>query len=108
MIEKKEVLKKEAKKINFSALPVSYDLGKNDLKNKNYIPLDFRKELGNLMYSGCVDLGTLNLAQKIYNSAGEIELDDVEMNLLKNSIKKMGLFMPIKIVIYEKLGIPLD
>lgn len=70
-------MKNKTVKINFEELRIPSLSG--EIKK-----MDSREAIGELIYSGANGIGYKLLAEKIYKSQGEIELDDNEIKLLEN------------------------
>lgn len=64
-------------KINFSAIRVFKDLAKTKAEVKN-----MKEEVANDLYQNGQGIAFHALALKIYNTQGEVELDDKEYSLL--------------------------
>lgn len=71
-------------KVNFEAFPIYEDINK-----QNMIACDIRKGLGNNIYMRVPGIEAHLLAEKIYKSEGEIELNETECAVIDSSI---GLF----------------
>ena len=71
-------------KIDFSKLTVYTDITK-----KNAIVKDIKEEVANDLYMHGQGIAFHALALKIYNSNGEVELDDKEYDLLMNYVNQM-------------------
>lgn len=71
-------------KVNFEVFPIYEDITK-----QNTIACDIRKGLGNNIYMGMPGIEAHLLAEKIYKSEGEIELDETECAVIDRST---GLF----------------
>lgn len=65
------------KKINFKELNI-----KTQLNSDETIKVDIRESFANVMYQKMCGIAALNLAQKIFNSDGEIEYNDNEVALI--------------------------
>ena len=65
------------KKINFKELNI-----KLQLNNDKTVTLDIRESFANIMYQKLCGIAALNLAQKIFNSDGEVEYNDNEVALI--------------------------
>lgn len=69
------------KKINFKEFPMKKGLSSND----NTI-IDIREEFANIIYNNVNGIAALTLAQKIYKSDGELEIDDDEESIIVNVV----------------------
>lgn len=68
-------------KVDFRAFPIYGDITK-----ENMIACDIRKGLGNSLYLGMSGIEAHLLAEKIYKSNGEIELDETECSVISGSL----------------------
>lgn len=73
-------------KINFKEVKVPTSIKKEEFRSE-----DLRENLANAIYNNERDIAYMSLAMKIYNSDGEVELDEKETNLLKNFCKNLPL-----------------
>lgn len=64
-------------KINFKEFKT-----KASFKNDEYIVSDLRESFADLIYAKSIGIRGLKLAEKIYQSEGEIELDEKDEELL--------------------------
>ena len=71
-------------KIDFTHIKVYTDIAK-----KNAIVKDMKEEVANDLYMHGQGIAFHALALKIYNSSGEVELDDKEYDLLMNYANQM-------------------
>lgn len=71
-------------KINFTHIKVYTDIAK-----KNAIVKDMKEQVANDLYMHGQGIAFHALALKIYNSTGEVELDDKEYDLLMNYVNQM-------------------
>lgn len=76
------------KKINFTEVKVATSIKKDDFKVE-----DMRETLADAMYKNASKIGYMSLAMKIYNSKGEVELDEKETQLLKEFCQGFPLFV---------------
>lgn len=75
-------------KINFKEVKVA-----TSIKKDNYRVEDMRENLANAIYNNESNIAYMALAMKIYNSDGEVELDEKETTLLKNFCKNVPLIV---------------
>ena len=71
-------------KIDFSKLTVYTDITK-----KKAVVRNVREQVANDLYTHGQGIAFHALALKIYNSTGEVELDDKEYDLLMNYVNQM-------------------
>lgn len=57
----------------------------NDLSRKNSTEIDIREEFANVIYRGFPGMQYHSLCHKIYDSMGEVELNDNECRLIKDA-----------------------
>jgi hypothetical protein len=88
------------KKVTFKRLRVP-----SDLKRTEFIECDVRKDLGNHIFRECSDLGMLKLAEKIYDSGDEVELNEEEATRLQNIIQHSGITLAMQCAIAIALGV---
>lgn len=67
------------KKVNFKELEIFTDISRTN-KTKG----DARREFADIMYKGCNGIAAHALALKIYQSEGEIEIDEQEEALIRD------------------------
>lgn len=74
------------KKIDFSQLKVEVNIGE-------FIGVDVRRDLGNLLFSAANTLEADMLSRKIHGApaASKVEFDDAECSLLLNLLPKAGV-----------------
>jgi hypothetical protein len=53
-----------------------------DISRKNEVIVDVRSDIANVIYTGLTGIESHNLAFKIYNSDGVIELSDIEKDII--------------------------
>lgn len=71
-------------KINFQHILVPQDPA-----GKEIVDMDIRESLGNIIYRFGQGIACHSLALKIYNSKGELELEEDETELLKNFVEQL-------------------
>jgi hypothetical protein len=83
------------KKIDFTKLQVPQGLA--GLKNGVCKPLNIAKSLGNMIYQNTAGIAAKRLAEKIFDSTGEIDLNEEEERILKMFVdSSVELLLPIK------------
>jgi hypothetical protein len=71
-------------KINFKELEVS-----NNISWTNTKKIDVREQFANLIYTNSNGIRAHSLAHKIYESDGDIEIDDEDLNLIKETANNL-------------------
>lgn len=66
-------------KVNFSTFRLYLSISK-----KEYKDMDIREVLADMLYQNSSGIAGLELARKIYNSDGEIDLNEKEVLLIKS------------------------
>lgn len=69
------------KKLNLKEIEIYRDITKTQKEM-----FDFRLDFSNLIYINAIGIMAHNLALKLYNSDGEIELTEEEVELVKNIV----------------------
>lgn len=69
--------KENMKAINFKEINLKMQLNSDET-----VQLDIRESFANVMYQKMCGIAALNLAQKIFNSDGEVEYNDNEVALI--------------------------
>ena len=67
-------------KINFEKLKVA-----NDIAGSSFTEINIKEAFANSVYKGCAGMEYHALAHKIYESNGEIEVNDREAELIKQA-----------------------
>jgi len=82
------------KKVNFKNLKVP--VGIRGLREGNFMGIDMAESVGDLMYARTSGIKYKRLAEKIFDSKDEIELDDEEIQLLNNFLAMNLLFSNVQ------------
>jgi len=86
------------RKINFNYLQIPLDL-----KGLQVQAVDVRKDIGNYIYTTRTKIEDKRLAEKIYDSGGELELTNEESMLLLSIVEESTLTLPFKDAIRKSL-----
>lgn len=72
-------MKQNNMKVNFKLFRLYLNVSRKDYKD-----IDVREAIADIVYQNSSGIAGLELAQKIYNSEGEIDLSEREVQMLKS------------------------